>query len=566
MIKRWAYTEQVDQDKVERLSQEININNTLSRILVQRGVTTFEEARKFFRPSLKNLHDPFLMKDMDFAVNRLWEAIKNDEKVLIYGDYDVDGTTSVALLYRFLKNKVAYLNYYINNREDEGYGISEKGIEFAVNQGINLIISVDCGIKAGKQVEMATKHNIDFIICDHHTPGQQLPGAVAVLDPKREDCAYPYKELSGCGIGFKLMEALCIAKKFNLEELYENLDLLAVSIAADIVPITGENRILCYHGLLQLNKNPSPGLAALKNVSTKDEIGISGIVFGIAPRINAAGRISHANGAVELLISQKSEEANENMEPINTHNNERRKEDSSITEEALQMIEPEAGKHKTTVLYKDTWHKGVVGIVASRCIEHYYKPTIILAGTDGQATGSARSVEGFDIYQAILNCSEWLDKFGGHKYAAGLSLPVENLEHFKRAFEREVSKSISEESLIPSLKIDAPLYFNLLNAKFYAILRQMEPFGPGNMTPVFESEGVFVSGDLRILKEKHLKFTVGQRGSQKKFEAIGFNLSSFYDEIRKADSFKIAYTVELNQFYSNNPRLQLNIKDIKTEK
>ncbi len=565
MINRWIYLPEPELEIVEQLSSEINVNPIISKILVQRKISDFKSAKSFFRPNLNDLHDPFLMKDMDIAVERLAKAIAKKEKILIYGDYDVDGTTSVALVYGFLKSRAEYINFYINDRDSEGYGISEKGIEFAINQGINLIISIDCGIKASKQIDMANENNIDFIVCDHHTPGEKIPNAIAVLDPKRKDCDYPYNELSGCGIGFKFMEGLCIQNTINKNELYDYLDLLAVSIAADIVHITGENRIFCALGIQKLNQNPSPGLKILKNASAKDKIGISGIVFGISPRINAAGRIGHANEAIRLLTANTEQEAEEYMKIVDANNTTRKDFDSNITIEALEMIKTSQLDARTTVLYKEDWHKGVVGIVASRCIEHYYKPTIILTESNGLATGSARSVIGFDIYEALLSCSEWLEKFGGHKYAAGLSLKIENLESFKQAFEEKVASTIQEESLSPSITIDSKLDFNSISKKFMNIIEQMGPFGPGNMAPIFESENVFVlPKTLKILKDKHIKFKIGQKESANNFDAIGFNLSDYYDKINQSNSFRVVYTIEKNDFYGDS-QIQINIKDIKID-
>ena len=547
---------------MNELSRAINVNPSLARVLVQRGIRDFESAKSFFRPDVSQIHDPFLMKDMDLAVNRLQDALSNNEKILIYGDYDVDGTTSVALVFGFLSELTENIEFYINDREGEGYGVSEQGIEFADKRGVNLIITLDCGIKAGKLVEKATDLGIDFIICDHHTTGESLPAAVAVLDPKREDCHYPFQDLSGCGVGFKLLQGLCRKMEMDDTPLFARMDLLAVSVAADIVPIIDENRIFCQLGLKMLNQNPSFGLSALLDISGQEEINISGIVFGIAPRINAAGRISHAHLAVKLLLADNMEKAAKLSEKINSNNSLRRDFDSTITEEALQMIREEGVEKKTTVLFKEDWHKGVVGIVASRCIERFHRPTIILTGTNGSATGSARSIPGYNIYDAILECEDLLEKFGGHKYAAGLSMPVENVTAFKERFESVVSSNIPEELLIPPVKIDVTLDFDSISTNFVKVIDQMEPFGPGNMAPVFESKGVFVQHTVRVLKEKHIKFKAGQRGNLKTFDVIGFGLAGFEGELSGDKTFSMAYSIEFNT-YNGNTQIQLRLKDIK---
>lgn len=564
MQKRWIINEDFDDEAVQSLQQELSINETLAKILNQKGIETFNEARTFFRPSLDQMHDPFLMKDMDKAVNRLTEAIGNDEKILIYGDYDVDGTTSVATFYGFLSQFYNKLEYYIPDRYKEGYGVSEEGVRYAAANGHSLIVTLDCGIKALEKVALAAELGIDVIICDHHTPGEELPPAYAILDPKRTDCSYPYKELSGCGVGFKLLHGFCIQSSIDLNKLLDYLDLLAVSIASDIVPITGENRVMAYFGLKKLNHSPRPGLKALIDLSkgTKD-LTISGVVFGIGPRINAAGRMDHAGAAVELLLAKNEEDANILADTVNTKNDARRDFDSSITEEAIEMIRKneEQVATKSTVLYKEDWHKGVIGIVASRCIEKFYRPTVILTESNDMVTGSARSVDGFDVYAAISECSELLDQFGGHMYAAGVTMPIENVDAFRSKFEEVVSKHITTDQLIPSLKIDAKINLADINQKFYNIISQMAPFGPRNMQPVFVAENV-QGTNVKLLKDQHLKFTAKQEGTNVAYDAIGFGLGDYYDLVNCGMKFHLAFTIEENDFRGHK-NLQLFVKDIK---
>jgi single-stranded-DNA-specific exonuclease len=564
MHKRWLLKTTPPHEQIESLSKAININWYLSAILLQRGIKDFDEAKSFFRPSLTDLHDPFLMKDMDKAIARLRAAIDNQEKILIYGDYDVDGTTAVSLVFSYLRKFYPNCEVYIPDRYAEGYGVSLAGIEYAEQHHYSLIIALDCGIKSIELVNTAHEKGIDFIICDHHLPGDAIPAAIAVLDPKRADCPYPYKELSGCGIGYKLMQAY--AQRFrNEEELHELLDLVCVSIASDIVPITGENRVLTYFGLKKLNESPSPGLKALKDIAgTKNDLDVSGIVFTLGPRINAAGRVAHARAAVDLLIAQSEEEANSLAEKVNLKNELRKQFDSDITEEAIAMIEGNESLRtsKSTVLFKNTWHKGVIGIVAARCVEKYYRPTVILTESNNKITGSARSVVGFDLYNAIVECSDLLEKFGGHKYAAGLTLDSANLESFQRKFEEVVSSSITEEMLTPVVDIDMPLHFDAINQKFLNILKQIGPFGPENPRPVFMSEGLFVFNSLASFKDKHVRFLIGQEGSENVFQAVGFDLAEHYNRLARRDPFKMAYTVEENTF-NGVTSLQLRIKDIK---
>lgn len=567
MTRKWiSKTPPLDED-ISSLSREINVNHCLASILVQRGITSYDQAKYFFRPSLSHLHDPFLMKDMDKAVARLQEAVEKKERIMVYGDYDVDGTTSVALVYGFLHKIYSNIEYYIPDRYTEGYGVSMQGIEYAAKENVKLIISLDCGIKANDKIAAALNKGIDFIVCDHHRPGEVLPPAIAVLDPKRKDCEYPYKELSGCGVGYKLLEAYCIREKIDKSELLNYIDLVAVSIASDIVPITGENRVLAYYGLKKLNSSPLPGLKALMELGgLKEEMDITSVVFGIGPRINAAGRIDHAKYAVKLLLAEQTKEAETLAIPINKNNTRRKDVDSNITLEALAMIEGDllSKDAKSTVLFKNDWHKGVIGIVASRCIEKYYRPTIILTESNNKATGSARSVIGFDVYDAISECSDLLEQFGGHMYAAGLTMELDKVTDFKQKFEEVVCRKIKEEHLIPQLEVDQCIDLNCINFKFYEILKQMAPFGPGNMHPIFITENVYAASKPQLLKGEHLKLSVKQEGSNFKIDAIGFKMAEYFPMISSGMPFKIAYCIEENN-YRGNRTLQLILKDIKFE-
>jgi single-stranded-DNA-specific exonuclease len=564
MTKRWVLKEPADHATTESLSEAININSTLANLLVQRHIYTFDEARRFFRPSLSDLHDPFLMQDMEKAVERLQEAIAENQKILVYGDYDVDGTTSVALFYGFLREFSGAIEFYIPDRYKEGYGISEAGIDHAIAEKFDLIVSLDCGIKAVNMIGKAVAAGIDFIVCDHHLPGPKLPPAFAVLDPKRADCTYPFKELSGCGIGFKLLQAFCIKNNISLERLYPYLDLVAVSIAADIVPIAGENRTLAHFGLKQLNSQPRPGLQALIDLAGfRSEIDINNIVFGIGPRINASGRISHAKTAVKLLLSKDIAEATSIADIINDKNTERRNFDTNITREALEMIEQDSNPTaKATVLFKKDWHKGVIGIVASRCIDMYYRPTIILTESNDKATGSARSVAGFDIYEAISECSDLLLQYGGHMYAAGLTMELSKIAEFQRRFEEVVASRIQPEQLIPQIEIDQILQLEQITPRFFNILKQMSPFGPQNMPPVFMTENVKAIGRPRILKNKHLKLNLGFEEGGPSLEAIGFDMADYFSMIDSGMRFHIAYTIDENSYWGP-ATLQLCLKDIK---
>ena len=563
--KRWVLKEEPNQDKVDKLSSAINVSEPLAKILIHRGIADFDAAKTFFRPSLDMLHDPFLMQDMHIAVERIELAIANNEKILVYGDYDVDGTTSVALFYGFLNSFYFNCDFYIPDRYKEGYGVSSQAIDWANENDFSLIVTLDCGIKSVELIEKAANLGIDFIVCDHHRPGDVLPPAVAVLDPKRDDCHYPYDELPGCGIGFKLMQALVSKNPSWHDNPLDYLDLVVVSIASDIVPITGENRVLAYYGLKKLNTSPSPGLSALMTLAgVKGDINITGVVFGMAPRINAAGRISHAEMAVNLLLAASDDEAYHYAEKLNIKNKKRKDYDSSITDEAIKMIESDTilQTSKTTVLFKNDWHKGVIGIVASRCIEHYHRPTIILTESNNKATGSARSVPGFDVYNAISNCSDLLEQFGGHKYAAGLTLDLNNIVAFQQKFEEEVANTIPEELLIPLINIDDNISFDDITPKFLNIINQMAPFGPENLHPTFMAENVTVASSLRILKNQHLKFIAKQEGNSKQFDAIGFNMAVYEKDIKQGRPFKIAFGIEENN-YMGRQSIQLKLKDIK---
>jgi single-stranded-DNA-specific exonuclease len=565
--KRWVQNPLPDAQIVENLKNSINVSTSIATLLAMRGVNTFDEAKAFFRPSLDQIHDPFLMKDMDLAVARLEKAIAENEKIMIYGDYDVDGTTSVSMMYHFLKTNVYEgVSFYIPDRYKEGYGVQKIGIDFASDNDISLIICIDCGIKSVELIAYAKSIGIDFIVCDHHRPGEILPPAVAVLDPKRSDCNYPFDELTGCGVGFKLLSAFCEKNKIDQALLLPYLDLVATSIACDIVPVNGENRVLAYFGLQFINQNPRTGVKALINATgLKKIMNITDVVFGLGPRINAAGRISHAYDAVNLLLSDDEEESLAFSKIVNEHNINRKGLDANITIEALQMIEAndeQFGTKYSTVLFKNDWHKGVIGIVASRCIEKYHRPTIILMETNGHAAGSARSVPGFDIYDAIEACSEHLIQFGGHAFAAGLTVEIDKIPDFILAFEREVASRILPEQQNPIIKVDLPLNFTDLDDKFVRIMNQMAPFGPKNMTPIFVADNVKLKGEPRILKEKHLKIAVYQTGSLY-FDAIGFGMvDDFYEGLKNCESFSLCFQIEINEFRGEK-KIQLMIKDIK---
>lgn len=581
MDKRWVLKEQGEEAKIQHLSQVLNIDHNLANLLVQRGISTFEEARSFFRPSLQELHDPFLMKDMQKAVDRIQVALDNNEKILVYGDYDVDGTTAVSLVYTFLKSIYDNVEFYIPDRYDEGYGISYKSIDFAAEHGFSLVIVLDCGIKAVEKIKYAKGKQIDYIIADHHRPGEEFPQAVAVLDPKRSDCEYPYEDLSGCGVGFKLIQAFAAKKGIPFEDLTTYLDLVVVSIASDIVKITGENRILAHFGLKLINTRPRPGIEAIlkfsginrkvdspiddsEHIFTKD-LTISDLVFLVGPRINAAGRIESANNSVELLVAKTLEDAEKLAETINNFNTERKDLDAQTTFEATEMIKNslELSKTKSTIVYHPEWHKGVIGIVASRLIETYYRPTIVLTKSNGLITGSARSVKDFDIYDAVDACSDLLEHFGGHKYAAGLSLKPENLDRFKDRFEEFVSENITHVMQTPEIEVDARICLNDITKKFFKVLKQFAPFGPGNMSPVFISENLIDTGNGRIVGKNHLKLEVVHKEIRGyPIPAIAFQQADHLDNIIHNRPFHVCYSIEENE-WNGVVSLQLNVKDIK---
>jgi single-stranded-DNA-specific exonuclease len=573
MINTWIYRT-LNEQQIEvqsELAEELSISNVLSKLLVQRDILTYEDARSFFRPDLNDLHDPFLMADMDTAVNRLTKSMQNNEKILVYGDYDVDGTTSVALVYKFLKQFYSNIDFYIPDRYTEGYGISIQGIDFAAANDYKLIIALDCGIKAIAKVKYAAEKSVDFIICDHHTPDAELPPAVAVLDSKRIDCHYPYKHLSGCGVGFKLMQAFAIRNDIDFSKLTPLLELVALSIASDIVPITGENRILAFFGLKQINSNPSIGLKGILEVCglADKEISISDIVFKIGPRINASGRMKLASEAVELLVSSDQAFAKEKSDTINEYNNDRKDLDKNITDEAIALIAADSRylDRKSIVVHKPDWHKGVIGIVASRLSEEYYKPSIVLANSNGFASGSARSVPGFDIYKAIDSCRDLLENFGGHMYAAGLSMREENIPEFTKRFEEFVAENILEEQTYPQIEIDAVLEFKDITPKFFRVLKQFGPFGPGNMKPIFVSKKVFDYGTSRLVgkEQEHLKLELVDSSSENVINGIAFRMHEYNDHLKALNPLDICYTIEENSF-NGNTSIQLMIRDIKIDK
>ena len=586
MEKRWVLKQKGDESLVSGIAEALGIENALAELLVQRGITNFDEAKSFFRPDLSQLHDPFLLNDMDKAVDRIELAKAKGEKIMVYGDYDVDGTTAVALVYSFLKeNGFQNLDYYIPDRYSEGYGISFKGIEYASEQNFALIIALDCGIKAVDKVQFARERGIDFIICDHHRPGDELPAAVAVLDAKRLDSTYPFNELSGCGVGYKLIQAYAQKHNIPFDTLYKYLDLVAISIASDIVPIIGENRILAHFGLKLINSNPRAGIESILGVAnivrkTIDEIKkegegkglifsreltISDMVFVVGPRINAAGRVESGRNSVKLLVSPDMETAASIALQINDFNTERRTLDTQITLEALDLIDRDKKlrKARATVVFNPNWHKGVIGIVASRLTESYYRPTVVLTQSNGLITGSARSVKDFDVYDAIDACSDLLEHFGGHKYAAGLSLKPENLELFKERFNAIVSESITDEMLIPEVEVDLEVNLNQIMPKFLRILKQFAPFGPGNMSPVFMTRDTVDSGHARIVGKNHVKLTVYQESVRSApYSGIAFQQGEKFDSIQQGQSMNICYHIEENE-WNGVKSIQLNIKDIR---
>ena len=568
LAKRWTIIP-ADEQRVLALQEEYrsigkNVHAIVCRLLVQRGIYTVEEAKKFFIPDLTHLHDPFTFRQMQTAVDRIAAAMANNEAIMVYGDYDVDGTTAVALTYGFLKDHYPNVSYYIPCRYKEGYGVSMLGIESAAARGAKLIIALDCGITAIEQVKRAKELGMDFIICDHHKPGDQLPDALAILNPKVPGDTYPYDELSGCGIGFKLAQALCQHFNWPSEDWEKLLDLVVVSIASDLVPVTGENRVLAYYGLKRINHRPRPGIKALMEMSKiQGEVNINSLVFVIGPRINAAGRIEHGNDAVKLLLAPNADEAYGAAQTLNTHNNERKDHDRNITEEALQILNdtPSLQNKKTTVLVNEGWHKGVIGIVASRLMDHYYRPTIVMTQSNGSMTGSVRSVKDFDVYEALKACSHLLEKFGGHKYAAGLSLPEENFEAFCNAFEKVVSDTILPEQLIPEVSIDAEIEISDCNLNFYTIVEHFGPFGPGNLQPTFVTRNVADTGRSALLNEKHLKLNV-DKNKQGPIGGIIFERPDLMDIVQRELRFDVAYHFVINE-WKGNKNVEWRIKDIK---
>lgn len=561
---RWTLKPKPDSNKIAKLAAELGVDFAISELLLQRGIDTFEAAKTFFRPSWSDLHDPFLMKDMDKAVDRIEVALKNNEQILVFGDYDVDGTSSVALMASYLETKSTQISTYIPDRYAEGYGVSYKGIDFASDNDFSLIIALDCGVKAIEKVAYAKKKGIDFIICDHHRPGKNLPPAVAILDPKRPDCAYPFKELCGCGVGFKLIQALASKDGTSVESLVEYLDLVATAIGADIVPIVGENRALAYFGLQIINTNPRPGFKALIHQMKKEVLTITDVVFNIAPRINAAGRMKHGNYAVSLMKETNFETAELAASEIELFNTNRREADKRITKEALLQIEnSDETKAATTVVYQEDWHKGVIGIVASRLIETYYRPTLVFTKSGDYLAASARSVSGFDVYNALENCSHLLEQFGGHMYAAGLTIKEENYPAFKVAFEAEVLATLPAHLRTPEIKIDADINFEAITPKFYRILKQFAPFGPQNMAPVFMTDAVLDTGYGKCVGEDqtHLRVTLAQN-SGPKMVGIGFGLGEHLPIIKNKTPFKVVYSIDENE-WNGRVSLQLKLKGIK---
>ncbi|MDC9723105.1 MAG: single-stranded-DNA-specific exonuclease RecJ [Urechidicola sp.] len=564
---RWILKEQPDAEKVSTLANDLGVDILIAKLLVQRDIETFKDAKHFFRPSLKDLHDPYLMKDMDVAVTRIEKAIANNENVLVYGDYDVDGTTAVSLMSSYLLSLYPNVATYIPDRYDEGYGVSYKGIDFAHDNDFSLIIALDCGIKAIDKVDYASDKNIDFIICDHHRPGGEIPKAVAVLDPKQEDCNYPYDELCGCGVGFKLIQALAINQQQKIEDLIPYLDLVATAIAADIVPMSGENRVLAYHGLQVINKNPRVGIKALIHQLDRKELTITDVVFVIAPRINAAGRMKHGQHAVDILTQTDFESALKLASGIEKFNSDRKELDKKITDEALEQIKAtNEQQNLSTVVYSETWHKGVIGIVASRLIETYYRPTLVFTKSGDRYAASARSVKGFDVYNAIDQCSEFVEQFGGHKYAAGLTLLPENYEKFKLKFEDVVKKTMPEELKTPQLSINSEIELSDISPKLFRILKQFAPFGPLNMHPVFMTSGLRDNGYGKQVgaDKSHLKLNILAGADQKTYNAIGFGLGDKLQLIGNGKSFKAAFTIDENH-WNGTTSIQLMLKDIQEE-
>ena len=583
MQKEWIIREKADKELIDRLSAELNFSKPMTNLLIQRGVKSYDDARSFFKPTLQDIHNPYLMQDMKKSVERVELAIKNKEKILVFGDYDVDGTSAVALVYSFLSTMTSDINYYVPDRYGEGYGISIQSVEYAREQGFSLMITLDCGIKCHKEIDLAVQYGIDVIVCDHHFPDETLPNAYAVLDPKRKDCSYPYKELSGCGVGFKLVQAIAQNQNIPLNELGQYFDLLVLSIASDIVPITGENRVFAYFGMKLINQRPRLAIESLlaynkiirktnadlppKNTVFIKEITIRDLVFSVGPRINAAGRMDTGRNSANLLITNNIDEITELGKYINTHNSERKELDAKTTEQAISMVESELNlaAKRSLVVYNPAWSKGIIGIVASRLVEHFYKPSIVLTLFDDMITGSARSVKNFDIHFALSQCSNLLDRFGGHSFAAGLSLKPENLTAFMEKFEEIVSATIPEKSTVPSLEIDAEILLNEINMNFFTILNKFSPFGPGNLQPLFITKNVVCAGDARIVGENHLKLSVFQRDSRcYPIDAIAFGFGEHYKQIASGKPFHICYHIDINE-WQGKTTLQLNVKDLRGE-
>jgi single-stranded-DNA-specific exonuclease len=562
MEKRWTIL-QDDKETTTSLQKALGIHPVICKILCQRGIDTFEKARDFFRPDLSKLHDPWLMKDMEKAVARILTAFSRQEKILVFGDYDVDGTTSVATMYSFLKKFHSQLDFYIPHRYREGYGVSKAGIEFAKENGFTLVISLDCGIKSVELIRYAKELGIDFVVCDHHLPDTELPPAVAILNPKQKDCNYPYKELCGCGVGFKLITALAERMKLPPESVFGYLDLVATAIAADIVPMTGENRVLAFHGLKKANENPNNGIRALSHLSgLQKELHINNLVFMIAPRVNAAGRMDDARKAVQMFVAESYEESLHFAEMLHSDNTDRKEADVSITQEALALIASNESwvNNKSTVLFQSHWHKGVVGIVASRVIEHYYRPTIILTQSGEYAAGSARSVPGFNLYEAIHACKEHLIGYGGHFAAAGMTIELEKIDAFRAKFEEVVSASIHADLLVPEIVIDAVISFKDINRAFYNILAQMEPFGPENLRPVFMTKGVMDTGYSKIVKQDHLRFSLRENGTT--MTGIGFSMAGKYPLLQNFKKADVVFKIEENE-WNGETSLQLKMIDVR---
>ena len=558
MKNRWDIAK-ADQNLVEKISRERKVSEIIACLLVLRGVSTYHEAERFFRPKISNLHDPFLMKGMNEAVKRIELALNRKEGVLIYGDYDVDGTTSVAMIYSFMTRFTDNVGYYIPDRYSEGYGVSFQGIDYAQENNYSLIIALDCGIRAVKQIDYASNKNIDFIVCDHHNPGVNIPRAVSILNPKQIDCNYPFKELSGCGVGFKLIQALSYNLNIEFTQIAEYLDLVSISIGADIVDITGENRILAFYGLRIINKSPRVGIKTLMNKAKRSkQLDMLDVIFGIAPRINAAGRINHGKVAVGLLVENHIKEANLISDEIEKYNTERKDLDKSITSQALEMVDV---KRRSNIVYNDSWHKGVVGIVASRLIEQYYKPTIVLTKDGENYTGSARSVKGFNIYNALLECDHLLEKFGGHKYAAGLSVKSSNLKLFIEEFEKIVCRVIGDNDTTNVINVDMDISLNDINFKLHRIIEQFAPFGPKNRLPLFITRNISEITDLRKIGKNKDHISMNIRVGEKDIKCIGFNLSYLYDSLSNKTLFDMCYSIHKNE-WQGTTSLQLRIKDI----